>query len=181
MCDYRCMKCFGPTNFQCTVCVNGFYRFTDSQTCASACPLSQFRQDLLTHLYPDNSTKCGNCDPYCIACTGYHNNCSSCRPFYTNTTYYSFLYTYVMFNSTCMRTCPVSTSPLTQKGFYGSIQTMICYACPGFCSDCNIATTMASSTLQSINCANDYLCSKGIYCTACLAGYSLVSGKCVIE
>ena len=33
LCDYRCMKCYGPTNFQCTQCVNLFYLYTDSHTC----------------------------------------------------------------------------------------------------------------------------------------------------
>jgi hypothetical protein len=34
--------------------------------------------------------------------------------------------------------------------------------------------------LQSIICGGDSFCSKGIVCTSCLSGYSLVGGSCVI-
>lgn len=35
--------------------------------------------------------------------------------------------------------------------------------------------------LQPIVCGGDYLCSKGIICTACLQGYSLAGGLCVSQ
>ncbi len=38
--------------------------------------------------------------------------------------------------------CPISSSPLTQKGWYGSIKTQTCYQCPGGCSNCNILITI---------------------------------------
>lgn len=33
LCDYRCMTCFGPTNFQCNSCVNLFYKWTTATVC----------------------------------------------------------------------------------------------------------------------------------------------------
>lgn len=78
--------------------------------------------------------------------------------------------------------CPTSTNQTAVKGYYGSIATMTCYACLGGCSDCNInlvMDTIHNPELQAIVCANDNYCSKGIQCTACLSGYSLVSGQCI--
>lgn len=125
---------------------------------------------------------CGNCDPHCVACVGFNNNCTSCQAF--PTTYYAFLYTYYTQNSTCMTSCPASNNNLTTKGYYGSIATMICYPCPGQCSSCNIDKVMDTTNfpeLQPMVCSNDYLCSKGIVCTSCLQGYSLVGGQCVSQ
>lgn len=85
-----------------------------------------------------------------------------------------------MYNSTCLVTCPTSPAPLTQKGFYGSIGSMTCYPCPGGCSDCNIDFARNNyAYMQSIVCGSDFYCTKGIVCTACLQGYSLVGGACV--
>lgn len=59
---------------------------------------------------------------------------------------------------------------------------MVCYPCPGQCSDCNINTVMDLTNnpeLRPIVCDNDNLCTKGIVCTACLQGYTLVAGQCV--
>lgn len=79
-----------------------------------------------------------------------------------------------------MTTCPTSTNPLTAKGFYGSIGTMVCYACPGQCSNCNIDYVIANYPLmQPIVCGGDNYCTKGIVCTSCLQGSSLVGGTCV--
>lgn len=117
---------------------------------------------------------------HCIACVGYNNNCSSCKPF--TSVNYAFLFTYQLYNATCMTTCPTSTSTLTTKGYYGSISTMICYPCPNQCSNCNldlVMDTVLYPELQPIVCGNDYLCSAGVQCTSCLQGYSLVAGQCV--
>jgi len=114
----------------------------------------------------------------CISCEGYNNNCSACTIFPNSN--FAFLYSYVIYNSTCMTTCPSSSNPLTEKGFYGSIGSMTCYACPGGCSNCNIDYVRTYYTiLQSIVCGSDYYCSSGIVCTSCLSGYSLVGGSCV--
>ena len=95
-------------------------------------------------------------------------------------TNYAFYYSIVAFNATCYTTCPTSTDPLQNKGYYGSIGSMICYPCPGGCSDCNIDYIIANyATMQSIVCGNDFECRDGIVCTACLSGYSLVGGTCV--
>ena len=178
-CDYRCMKCFGPINTNCTACINHYYLWTNATVCSSLCPTGQYQLNISAP-YPDNETKCGNCDVHCIACIGYNNNCTSCQPF--SSANYAFLFTYQPLNATCMTTCPVSTSTLTTKGYYGSISTMVCYPCPNQCSNCNINLVMDTALypeLQPIVCGNDYLCSAGIQCTSCLQGYSLVAGQCV--
>jgi hypothetical protein len=177
LCDFRCMKCTGPTNFACSLCVNNYYKWTNDTVCESYCPVGQFQQNISTS-YPNNETTCANCNVKCISCEGYNNNCSACTVFPNAN--YAFLYTYVTYNATCMTTCPASASPLTQKGYYGSIGSMTCYACPGGCSNCNIDYTVSQYTyLQSIVCGSDFYCSKGIQCTSCLSGYSLVGGSCV--
>lgn len=177
LCDFRCMKCTGPTNFECSLCVNHYFKWTNDTVCESYCPVGQFQQNIST-TYPNNETTCANCDVKCISCQGYNNNCSACTVFPNAN--YAFLYTYVVYNATCMTTCPSSSTPLTTKGFYGSIGSMICYACPGGCSNCNIDYVRQYYTiLQSIVCSPDYKCTEGIVCTSCLSGYSLVGGTCV--
>jgi proprotein convertase subtilisin/kexin type 5 len=139
LCDYRCMKCFGPSNLNCTLCVNHYYKWTNATVCSSMCPTGQYQMNISAP-YPNNETMCANCDNHCVACIGWSLNCTSCQSF--STTYYAFLYTYYLQNSTCMTTCPTSTNQLTTKGYYGSIATMICYPCPSQCSDCNINLVM---------------------------------------
>lgn len=139
LCDYRCMKCFGPTNGNCTQCVNHYYLWTTATVCSSTCPTGQFQLNISAS-YPDNETKCGNCNTNCIACVGYSSNCTSCQQFPNSN--YGFLFTYQSFNSTCLPSCPTSSSPLTAKGYYGSINSMKCYPCPNQCSNCNIGLTM---------------------------------------
>jgi len=80
-----------------------------------------------------------------------------------------------------MNSCPTSTNPLTNKGYYGSIASMVCYACPGFCSNCNMNYVVSNyALLQTIACGGgDNYCLKGVICTDCLQGYSLVGGTCV--
>lgn len=83
-----------------------------------------------------------------------------------------------------MYTCPTSTNQTAVKGYYGSIATMTCYACPGGCSDCNINLVVDTTNypeLKPIVCDTDNYCTKGIQCTACLQGYSLVSGQCIAQ
>lgn len=53
LCDYRCMKCFGPSNQNCTMCVNNFYKWTNATVCSSQCPTGQFQQNISAS-YPDN-------------------------------------------------------------------------------------------------------------------------------
>ena len=130
MCDYRCMKCFGPTNFQCTSCVNRYYKWTNASTCESYCPIGQYQRDIDGSSYPTNETTCANCDAKCQNCKGYSTNCSLCVVFPNAN--YAFLYNYVLYNSTCMATCP-SASALSPKGYYGSIGSMQCHPCPGGC------------------------------------------------
>jgi len=179
LCDYRCMLCFGPSNFNCTLCIDNYFLWTNGPVCESYCPTGQFQLNISAS-YPSNVTMCGNCNYLCIACIGYNNNCTSCQIF--PSVNHSFLYSYVQSNSTCMTTCPTSSSPLTAKGYYGSISTMVCYACPGQCSNCNINyVTVNYVLLQPIVCGTDNYCSKGVQCTDCLQGYSLVSGTCVSQ
>ena len=79
-----------------------------------------------------------------------------------------------------MAVCPASTNTLTQKGYYGSITSMVCYPCPDQCSNCHIQIVLDDYTnLNSLTCQYDELCSKAILCTSCLQGYSLVSNKCI--
>lgn len=33
LCDFRCMKCFGPSNFNCTLCVDNYYLWTNAPVC----------------------------------------------------------------------------------------------------------------------------------------------------
>lgn len=53
LCDYRCMQCFGPSNFNCTLCVNYFYKWTNNTVCSSLCPIGQFQLNI-SATYPDN-------------------------------------------------------------------------------------------------------------------------------
>jgi len=39
LCDYRCMKCYGPSNYNCTLCVSLFYKWPTADVCDSYCPL----------------------------------------------------------------------------------------------------------------------------------------------
>jgi hypothetical protein len=54
---------------------------------------------------------------------------------------------------------------------------MICYQCPGGCSNCNIDITRNDANIW----CTDIYCSEGITCTSCLLGYVLVAGKCIDE
>ena len=42
LCDKRCVKCYGPSNTNCTECVNGYFKLTSSDTCAESCPTGEF-------------------------------------------------------------------------------------------------------------------------------------------
>jgi len=53
LCDKRCMTCYGPTNTQCTTCVNLYYKWTNADTCESYCPIGQFQQNI-SATYPTN-------------------------------------------------------------------------------------------------------------------------------
>jgi hypothetical protein len=53
LCDYRCMKCFGPSNVECTACVNLFYLWTNDTVCTSTCPIGQYQLNINAS-YPDN-------------------------------------------------------------------------------------------------------------------------------
>lgn len=54
MCDSRCMTCYGPTNFQCTSCVNHYYKWTNSNTCENYCPIGQYKRDIDGSAFPIN-------------------------------------------------------------------------------------------------------------------------------
>ncbi len=133
------MKCFGPSNRQCTQCINHYFLWTNDTVCSSLCPTGQYQLNI-SAAYPINETKCGNCDIRCIACIGYDNNCTSCKVFPNAN--FAFLWTHAPANLTCLNSCPVSPTPLTVKGYYGSIGSMVCYPCPGQCSNCNIDLVM---------------------------------------
>lgn len=53
LCDSRCLKCSGPSNFNCSLCVNLYYKWTNATVCEDYCPEGQF-QLTLTSSYPDN-------------------------------------------------------------------------------------------------------------------------------
>jgi hypothetical protein len=156
-------------------------RSTPLNVCEQYCPLGQYRLlNDTNYTYAVRVTQCGACDWKCISCEVWRDNCTSCTLFPGSN--YAFLFSYAIGNSTCLTTCPTSTAPLTQRGYYGSINTMICYPCPGGCSNCNIDKVRAQYlTLQDIVCKSDTYCSKGVECTTCLQGYSLVGGTCVSQ
>ena len=77
---------------------------------------------------------------------------------------------------TCLHVCPKSSSP-DEVGFYGGIKTLICYSCPGNCSNCNV--DIIRNAYPILDCGNDNFCSDGIICTSCLTGNILIAGKCV--
>lgn len=54
MCDFRCMTCYGPTNFHCYTCVNRYYKWTNANTCESYCPIGQYQRDIDGSAYPTN-------------------------------------------------------------------------------------------------------------------------------
>jgi hypothetical protein len=53
LCDYRCIKCFGPSNLNCTLCANNYYKWTNATVCSSLCPIGQFQLNISAS-YPDN-------------------------------------------------------------------------------------------------------------------------------
>jgi len=184
LCDFRCMICNGPSNYNCSVCVNYYWKWTNATVCESYCPLGQFKMNLVG-TYPDSQTKCALCDSKCVSCIGYNNNCTSCQGSGGTCNFTvsmaGYLYTYGILNMTCLSSCPTSSTPLTTKGYYGSVSTMTCYVCPGYCSNCNINYMKTNCwTLQNVACGGDPYCSAAIQCTDCLTGYALVSGKCVV-
>jgi len=52
LCDFRCLKCSGPSNWNCSQCVNLYYKWTNASVCESFCPEGQFQ--LISSSYPDN-------------------------------------------------------------------------------------------------------------------------------
>lgn len=98
LCDFRCIKCTGPRNTQCSICTNGYYKWTNNTICEEYCPVGQYiARDLA---YPANETQCANCYVNCLSCEIMTQNCSSCvganYAFYNNGTNpnVAFLYTY---------------------------------------------------------------------------------------
>lgn len=186
LCHKGCIQCYGPTNYECYKCTDTYYlwkstadRTTNLTICEKYCQAGQYRLTADTnYTVAVRNTECGACDWKCLTCEVWRDNCTSCTIFPTAN--YAFLFAYSVQNSTCLTTCPTSSTPLTQRGYYGSISTMICYPCPGGCSNCNINKVRTEYlTLQDIVCKSDTYCSKGVICTTCLEGYSLVGGTCV--
>jgi hypothetical protein len=52
LCDYRCIKCVGPLNTDCSKCRNYFYLWMNNTVCDDICPIGQYIA--LDHSYPSN-------------------------------------------------------------------------------------------------------------------------------
>lgn len=177
LCDYRCIKCVGPLNTDCSKCRNYFYLWKNNTVCDDICPIGQYIA--LDHAYPANETECAYCNDTCLTCEGEYRNCSSCKGAnYTFTVNTSFLYCYNNSYCECQTTCP--TQPvnfLTTIGYYGSYMTMVCYPCPTPCSNCNI--NIVTTRYPDISCGSDKFCKVGLVCTNCLQDYVVVGGQCI--
>lgn len=180
LCDYRCIKCSGPLNTQCTACRNMFYLWTNNTICDDVCPSGQYKG--LDLAFPLNETKCANCFTNCLTCEVKSTNCSTCKganyAFYTGGTT-AFLYFYNNSYSECITTCPASADNLTKIGYYGSFVTLTCYPCPTPCSNCNI--NIIRTRYPDITCESDKFCNEGLVCTSCLQNYVVVGGQCINE
>lgn len=87
LCDFRCLKCTGPLNTECTVCADNYYKWQDingtvQNTCDSSCPNYQY-------VAVDNPaawasiSECSHCNSRCEVCEYTSTNCSKCISFYS--------------------------------------------------------------------------------------------------
>ena len=113
----------------------------------------------------------------CTVCSYEFDNCTVCvgADYDFENANAGFLHANSSSYSTCVVDCDPSSSPDTVVGYYGSIKTMVCYPCPSPCSNCNIQ--MIRDAYPILVC-DDNLCSNGLVCTSCLAGFVLESGQC---
>lgn len=54
-----------------------YYLWTNNTICDDICPPGQYKA--LDHIFPDNETKCANCNDTCLTCEVKYTNCSSCK------------------------------------------------------------------------------------------------------
>lgn len=134
LCDYRCMQCSGPYNYQCSICTNGFYKWNDYSHCFSYCPTVAINDSRNNYGYGTNvrgeyidngvtGTTCGRCSVGCSFCNGPAlTDCWSCTAGYKlvddvptctslfsatgNTGYGPYGPQYMCYDSQCMTSCP---------------------------------------------------------------------------
>ena len=140
-CSINCTHCTGPSQYECTVCAEGFFLWNE-ESCIKHCPVGTYRH---------NSTKkCKTCPLTCLNCTS-QNNCTTCISGYiltstgtctstqtcsdTNCQYcdhsdnsicYYCQTDYLLFASSCVDICPSAT--YASEG--------ICVRCQSGCSNC---------------------------------------------
>lgn len=120
----------------------------------------------------DRCLNCNEMDDNCTVCrgSGYNYEDSDAGYLFKNDSTYS----------TCLEACPTYPDVDIDVGYYGSILTMVCYPCPYPCLNCDINLLRTYNNQSVMDCSDSY-CSNGIVCTECLAGFSLVGGKCIEE
>jgi hypothetical protein len=173
LCDYRCRLCTGPTNLDCSACVDNYFKWTTQTYCTPDCPDGEF-QGYLVLPAPRNITECVKCNTNCLQCIWQAYNCSVCVGPY-DAANSAYLYRNSTSLSTCVKPCPASTSNLTIIGFYGSVVTMTCMLCPSPCSNCDLSMYIANPALGCDNSS----CLNVLRCTSCLSGFTMVQGKCI--
>lgn len=112
----------------CTSCDNHTYLIKDTYQCVADCPLD---------LYLDNITRnCAGCTNSCATCVNSSTNCTSC------------LNNLTLYNSTCLKNCPV--------GYYSLYY---------ICQPCNLSNINCISCTSAVNCTS---CSNFLYNGYCV-------------
>jgi proprotein convertase subtilisin/kexin type 5 len=125
-CHINCLKCFGDSNTECTLCTNITFSMTDisiSHTCFKTCPF---------HYYLDRRT-CQLCHDLCGGCTNNSNaDCLTCDPG-------AYELENVLLTNICVEFCPV--------GYY--VYGRKCLKCHQNCVECN-----GDSFTSCLKCSN---------------------------
>ena len=177
-CADGCLRCFGPSQEECTECQDGF--FLDGQKCMQNCPSHTLSDDM--------NRKCVPCYEECDTCNQTVSHCLTCKPgFYLSygscvhdcpdgTFHDDIMKKCSLCQSTCDR-CLESSSHCTHcspqflldgqscvqscpVGKYADRQVGLCLSCPHECSTC-----IGQSSNQCLHCSDGYL----LHVTSCVS------------
>jgi serine/threonine protein kinase len=118
-CHPTCDDCTGLREDECTICIVGLVRQTDS-TCASACPRGQ---------YADAARICRACPEECVECTG-TSECTVCDV----TLRQGYYLSYDVPNDRPLAQCVTALE--CPAGTYSAAVTAQCTPCEGGCRTC---------------------------------------------
>lgn len=135
-CSNLCVSCIDSSEY-CTDCVNGY---AYKGLCLDSCPASVTIQ---------SDQSCTDCLPNCQTCSISISNCLTCNP------------SYVLFNNTCIATCP--------DQYYNESNT--CIQCPQNCSICDES--------KCIICDPPSLSYNNICVDSCPTGFYLSGTECL--